>query len=450
LLFKREREVLAESQIVSGRYETMRAKTKTIIVTWCFLGLMCGVGEAQDSEPISQGAIESLIESAQRESLIGRWTSQVGRMVLTLTLDQAGQFQITGPNDLQGTYQVAGDSIILRHGDQAIPYQYKVTADALSLSGAGLDPTLEWHRSLHLDKRSLWKDSFSWQSFKTRAYRFLFIVIVIVACRLFLWVLRGLFHVLIYSRRGPLKYIYRHHKSRTMTIYSILLNASKYVVYVLAIGFVLNELGINYTTYLASLSVVGLAIGFGSQGLVQDMVTGFFIIFEDQFNVGDMVEVNKHVGVVEELGLRMTRIKNYEDQRVVIPNRNISIVGNFSGGALTTHVDMAVADKQAFEILSKAMVHVAGQVKQQFDRLIMDVPKSATQVKLDTGESFARLELRLWPGQKWVIDQQLVPRLREYCASHAIKIPQDRVIVFYGSGRVRSVRANQQPTTNKL
>ncbi len=380
-------------------------------------------------------------EAALRDSLQGRWTSQIGRITVMMTFDPNSRVQIGGQAPYEGLYEVHEGKLVLSSMGRKEVYTLDVTADTLSLSGRGLVGTVKWHRSLQLDNRSLWKSSFSWKTLKTRAYRFLLILVVIAVCRLFLWLLGGVFHILIYSNQGPLKYIYRYDKSRTMTIYSILLNASKYVVYVLAIGFVLNELGINYTTYLASLSVVGLAIGFGSQGLVKDMVTGFFIIFEDQFNVGDMVEINKHVGVVEELGLRMTRIKNYQDQRVVIPNRNISIVGNYSRGSLVANVDVALADENNFDLLSQAMIEVAGEVKQQFERLMMDLPKSATKVKLDTGECFARLALRIWPGEQWVIDTQLVPRLRDYCLSNAIEIPRDRVIVFYGSGRVKSMRA---------
>lgn len=418
----------------------MREKTRYVIMTWCLLGLMCCVGEAQVPAIRPGGLMSGVQEAALRESLVGRWTGQMGRVTVVMTFDPNGRIRVDGRESYEGQFQIQGAQLILSKEGSEETYQFEITADVLSLSGNGLNGTVKWYRSLQLENRSLWEHSFSWKTFKSRAYRSLFIVAVIVVCRLFLWMLHGVFHVLVYSNQGPLKYIYRQHKSRTMTVYSILLNASKYVVYVLAIGFILNELGINYTTYLASLSVVGLAIGFGSQGLVQDMVTGFFIIFEDQFNVGDMVDINKNVGVVEELGLRMTRIKNYQDQRVVIPNRNISIVGNYSRGSLSAHVDVAVADESAFGSLSNAMVHVAGEIKQQFDRLILDVPESVTQIKLGTGECFARLDLPIWPGEQWVIDQQLVPRLREYCQAQGIGIPQDRVIVFYGSGRVRSVR----------
>lgn len=96
------------------------------------------------------------------------------------------------------------------------------------------------------------------------------------------------------------------------------------MVYFAALGFILGELGVNYTAYLASLSVIWLAVGFGSQGLVQDVVTGFFIIFEGQFDVGDMVEMSGQTGLVEELGLRMTRLRNYLGELISVPNRNIA------------------------------------------------------------------------------------------------------------------------------
>ena len=420
--------------------KTVKPMRDCVILAAGLLGVLWTVSEAQVQPDAPSSVMASVQEAALRESLIGRWTGQIGRVTLEMTFDPNSRVQVNGQVPYDGQFEIRAGQLVLTNQGREDLYTLDMTVDTLSLSGSGLAGTVTWHRSLQLDKRSFWKNRLSWQALQTQGYRLLFVVGVIVVCRLFLWLLRGLFHILIYSKRGPLKYIYRYHKSRTMTIYSIILNASKYLVYVVAIGFVLNELGINYTTYLASLSVVGLAIGFGSQGLVQDMVTGFFIIFEDQFNVGDMVEINKNVGVVEELGLRMTRIKNYQDQRVVIPNRNISIVGNYTRRALSVHVDVAMVDDSTFEGLSQAMTHVAGEIRQQFDKIVLDVPTSVTRVDLDTGESFARLDLSIWPGQQWVIDQQLVPRLLAHCEAQTIQVARDQVIVFYGSGRVRSVR----------
>ncbi|MCF7975453.1 MAG: mechanosensitive ion channel family protein [Phycisphaerae bacterium] len=413
-------------------------------------GVMTWICGAQTPDVPATGGMASAQEAALRECLLGRWTTEVGRVTMTVTFDPNSRVRIQGQTPYEGRFQVRGGQLIFNHQGREESYQFDVTADTLSLSGSGLIGSVKWYRSLQFDDRSFWQESFSWRSLKIKGYRFVFILAVIVVCRVFLWLLGGLFHVLIYSNQGPLKYIYQYHKSRTMTIYSILLNASKYVVYVLGIGFVLNELGINYTTYLASLSVVGLAIGFGSQGLVQDMVTGFFIIFEDQFNVGDMVEISGNVGVVDELGLRMTRLRNFLGQRVAIPNRNITVVANYSRGRLEAHVDVAVAGEDAFTPMAETLKKVVNEMKRQFDQVILDLPKPAERVTLATGECFVRLVVPVWPGQQWVIEQQLLPRLREYCQDQGLQIPHDRVIVFYGSGKSRQVRSRKKDVKKRL
>lgn len=231
----------------------------------------------------------------------------------------------------------------------------------------------------------------------------------------------------------PLKYIFRLHKNRTMTIYSILLNACKYVVYVVGLGYVLRELGINCTTYLASLSVVGLAIGFGSQGLVQDMVTGFFIIFESQFNIGDLVEIPPHVGIVDELGLRMTRLRNFNGQRVVIPNRNIATVANYGRAGLEAHVDVSMETSQSFEPVKDPLQTLISELQRQFEGILLPGEITITPIDLATGEHFAHMTLLIWPQQQWVIEQQLVPRIRECCVRNKITIPNDRISLYYGT-----------------
>ena len=102
-------------------------------------------------------------------------------------------------------------------------------------------------------------------------------------------------------------------------------------------GLVLQEFGVNLTAYLASASVVGLAISFGSQGLVQDIVIGLTLIFWDAMDVGDMVEITgttNVIGRVEEIGLRFTKLINFYNQEVFVPNRTIANVSRFPHGGV--------------------------------------------------------------------------------------------------------------------
>ena len=109
-------------------------------------------------------------------------------------------------------------------------------------------------------------------------------------------------------------------KARNITLKGLTQSVLKYVVYFIAILMILAEMGVDTTSVIATAGIGGLAIGFGAQSLVKDVITGFFIIFEDQYGVGDFIEVEGTSGTVEEIGLRITKIRasrrcKYNSQR---------------------------------------------------------------------------------------------------------------------------------------
>ncbi len=361
---------------------------------------------------------------AIRAFLVGDWTGPAG----TLRLRAGGQFEI---GQKQGTYRIEGQTLILEGDGSEVIYRFELNGKELTLSEGDLSGQLKFTRLPRFGDTEHWRSVWSIATLKTRARRIGIIVLAVVVCQVTVYGLRRLLHFVVYSDRGPLKFVYRRHKNRTMTIYSLALNISRYVIYLLAIGFILTELGVNYTMYFASLSVIGLAIGFGSQGLVQDMVTGFFIVFEEQFNVGDMVEIPPHTGIVEELGLRMTRLRNYLGQRVVIPNRNIAVVGNYLRGAQQVYIDVAIAEKTDTKKATEALKRIVQDTADQFQDIILTAPVSRGDISLSTGPRFLRLHLAIWPQQQWVVDQELVPRIRAAMKSEGFEIPGEKVVVFY-------------------
>ena len=378
---------------------------------------------------------------ATRASLVGDWTGPAG----TLRLHSDERFEIGHEH---GTYRVENGTLVLQTDGDEVAYRFELNGKELTLSGGDLTGPLKLTRlprfgdSLH--RRSDWSVS----AMKARGRRILAIVAVVAACHVAVYGLRHLLHFVIYSDQGPLKFLFRRHKNRTMTMYSLALNVSRYVIYLLAIGFVLTELGVNYTMYFASLSVIGLAIGFGSQGLVQDMVTGFFIVFEEQFNVGDMVEIPPHTGIVEELGLRMTRLRNYLGQRVVIPNRNIAVVGNYLRGAQQVYLDVAVAEDTDMEKATETLQRVAQDVAEQFQDIILTPPRVRSEHALSSGQRYLRLHLAIWPQQQWIVDQQVVPRIRAAMKTQGFDVPDETIVVFYhprqSSAVLRRARRNAE------
>jgi len=211
----------------------------------------------------------------------------------------------------------------------------------------------------------------------------------------------------------------------------------------MALGYILSEIGVNYAAYVASLSVIGLAIGFGSQGLVQHMVTGFFIIFEQQFDVGDKVEISGQTGVVQELGFRMTKHINFQGTSVILPNRNIGLVSNYNSGSLSVYIDVAPENENdsAQKTKMKLLLDTVRNVSTQFEGVILAAPAVVRPMVLQNGGHFLRTQLAIWPGQQWVIDAQLINRIKEQFLEHKITIPYDRIIVYYeGHLEVRAMQ----------
>ena len=408
----------------------------TILITITVAGLASAAGaEATQDTPIPT-IMGDEQHRAILASLEGEWTCEIGLTKRWLRLHDGSRFE-SGPKS--GSYRIEGNTLALQTDDSRVVYQFGLNGKELTLSGGDLAAPLKFRKVPRFGESGAWRADWSLSSLKAKARRIVVILLAVVVCLAAVRLVRAAMHGVVYSEWGPLRLVYRNHKKRTMTVYSLVLNLSKYIIYLLAIGFVLTELGVNYTMYFASLSVIGLAIGFGSQGLVQDMVTGFFIVFEEQFNVGDMVEIPPHTGIVEELGLRMTRLRNYLGQRVVIPNRNIAVVGNYVRGAQQVYLDVAVAAEADTEKTADALGRTTREIAGQFPDIVLSTPKDLGEISLATGERFLRVHLAIWPQQQWIIDQEMVPRIRATMQSQGFEIPNDKIVVFYHPREGRSV-----------
>jgi small conductance mechanosensitive channel len=368
---------------------------------------------------------------AEGASLVGEWTARVGSREVALELAGGGRYKLEGA---EGAYAIEGGALTLTpEGKDATKYTFRLDGDALVLAGGDLRGDVKFVRSPGMAGLVGWVFDVSRESAALKVWRLLAIVVIALAARLLIALLKCASRFLIVSELGPLRHLYRRRKNRSLTIHSLVLNAVKYVVYIIALGVALSELGINYVAYVASLSVVGLAVGFGAQGLVQDFVSGVFIVIEGQFDVGDMVEISGQTGVVEELGLRMTRVRNCQGQLVVIPNRRIAVVANYSRGGQRLLVDVASKDEAAAAETAKIARAMAVDVAQEFGRVVLAPPEVHDAVVLAEG-TFARVGVLVWPGQQWVVNDQLVPRLRERLKSAALEPPGDRVVVFTPAG----------------
>ncbi|MFK9091747.1 mechanosensitive ion channel family protein [Bacillus salipaludis] len=156
---------------------------------------------------------------------------------------------------------------------------------------------------------------------------------------------------------------------REDTLARLLDSVLTYVVYFIAIMMVLSVLGIDVKALIAGAGVVGLAVGFGAQSLVKDVISGFFIIFEDQFSVGDHVRIGLFEGNVETIGLRTTKLKSWTGEVHILPNGSITQVTNFSLNNSLAIIDIAISYGEDIEKAEKVIADALEKMPNQYEEL---------------------------------------------------------------------------------
>jgi small conductance mechanosensitive channel len=202
----------------------------------------------------------------------------------------------------------------------------------------------------------------------------------------------------------------RHRKTRS--VITLLTSVIVFVAYFFAIGLILREMGISLTAYLASASVIGLAVGFGSQGIVQDVVMGLTFVFSDLLDVGDLVEISGQTGIVKGITMRFVELENALGAQVFIPNRTINNVVNYPRGYIRCLVDVTL---RGDDVSKQKMVSVAEELMdstyQQFPGILLTAPSIEGRQQTSTNKDFLRIKFRIWPNRGQPIETTFVKEL---------------------------------------
>jgi small conductance mechanosensitive channel len=258
--------------------------------------------------------------------------------------------------------------------------------------------------------------------------RLLLIVALAIVLHLAVKAIRGFSEWLIgksHAQKSPLGFVVQQPKF--ITLIQLIANGVTFIMYFLAIGLVLEEFGVNLTGYLASASIIALAISFGSQGLVQDVVISLTLIFSDAMDVGDMVEIAGTVvvvGRVEEIGLRFTTLRNFYNQVVFIPNRTIANVSRFPQGGVFAYADIQIPPGVVHEKAVETVTNVARGMWRQFGAIVLSEPViGPVETAEGGGWNFLRVHFKIWPGQGSLIEitfrQQMVSAMKAFDAKYA-------------------------------
>jgi len=222
---------------------------------------------------------------------------------------------------------------------------------------------------------------------------------------------------------------------REATLVKLLENAITYVVYFIAFTMILSVIGIDVKGLLAGAGIVGLAVGFGAQSLVKDIITGFFIIFEDQFSVGDFVRIGQFEGVVEQIGLRTTKLKSYTGEVNIIPNGSIIEVTNFSLYNSKAIVDVSIAYQDDINKAEEVIQELIEKLPEQYEHII-GTPQLLGVQNIQASEVILRVVAETLPMEHAGVARVLRKEIKKVLDDNGIESPLPKMVMVSKQGQV--------------
>lgn len=243
-----------------------------------------------------------------------------------------------------------------------------------------------------------------------------------------IWIIVGIFatkiiKVIIFKSMRVNK-----NEARALTVAKLLNSIVKYVVWFIVALMILGVLNINITPFIASAGVIGLAVGFGAQEIVEDFISGFFIIFEGSFNVGEIVEIDGFKGAVLSLGLRTTIIENWLGEQKIITNGNISSMINYSRNDTIAIIDFGVGYDTDLNKLNTYMLEFVKAVEEKHD-VVTETPQFLGVMELADSSINLRMIVKTETMKHFQVERDVRKELVEMLLSKNIEIPFPQVVV---------------------
>jgi small conductance mechanosensitive channel len=229
----------------------------------------------------------------------------------------------------------------------------------------------------------------------------------------------------------------REQQTRTLSI--IVYGSGSKIVWALAILTAAQEFGVNVTPVAAIAGLASLALGFGAQNLIRDIITGFYIILEDQYAVGDTIQVGETIGRVEHLTLRRTVVRDPRGALVTLSNGDIRTIGNLSRDWSQAFVDVAVSPQVPQERTIQALDAVAAELRNDssWSQALVDGPRILGLQSYDQNASTVRLQVRTAPSRHEDVARELRRRIQLEFQRQGIALSNVQRVELVGSRGLR-------------
>ena len=222
-------------------------------------------------------------------------------------------------------------------------------------------------------------------------------------------------------------------RQRVITVANLLRSTGRFVLVLMAVLMALETLGLAIGPLLAGAGIAGLAIGFGAQTLVKDVISGIFLLLDDSIHVGDLVRVGSDTGTVEHVGLRVIRIRKFDGELVIVPAGELRTFGNKSVGFARVIVEVGLSyEADADEVLAVLKDVAAEWAAAEENRAVMLEPEPQVHAFLALGDSAvtARIVCQVTPGMQFPAERDLRLLIKRRFDERGVEIPFPRRTVY--------------------
>lgn len=211
---------------------------------------------------------------------------------------------------------------------------------------------------------------------------------------------------------------------RARTLSHTLQTVATATLFIVATLLIFSELGLNLTPLLTAAGIGGLAIGFGAQNLVRDVITGFFILLEDQIRVGDVIKIGDKSGQVEGIGLRILTLRDFDGSVHMIPNGTITTVTNMTKDFAYSVLNLAIDAHQEIEGVLTTLQTVAIELRQDpgFALHILSDLEIVGVEEMSSSHTTLLIRIKTAPGQQWRITREIRRRVKSAFATAHIEL----------------------------
>ncbi len=266
---------------------------------------------------------------------------------------------------------------------------------------------------------------------------FIRIIVIIILTKIAISLARKIIGRLFHNKqKGP----FRISERREATLNKLIQNVATYIIYFTAFVMILDTLTIQIGPLLAGAGIAGLAIGFGAQNLVKDVISGFFIVFEDQFGVGDYIAFAGIEGTVEEIGLRTTKVKSWTGEQQIIPNGNITQVTNYSVHNGLAVVDINIPYENDIASAEIIIEEVLAELPAKYEQIVSTPVIHGVQ-NLETSHVVLRVIAETLPVYQWSGARAIRKEVKDRMYKEGIDIPAPRLVMY---------TQNEQPTAFEI